>query len=145
MASAVTLVPYGELHRFIPLVTPVIWKSEIMTRGRSSIDDIFKFLFNGSMHLWIVFDDESEKIHGYVMTEIKEYPRCKMLVMQYCAGDNGAIEAAGELVFGTLESFAKDGGCAGIEFLGRPGWAPLAKRLGCTVQTIMYEKYFSEE
>jgi hypothetical protein len=142
MAEAITLVPYGELHKFIPLFTPILWKSELVSNGRSSVDDIIKFLYTGEMNLWAIFDDETRAIYGYVVTEIKQYPQSKLLVLQYCAGDPGAIEASGDLVFETLENFAKDGGCDGLEFFGRPGWGPFARKFGCTTQTVIYEKFF---
>jgi hypothetical protein len=143
MAYAVSLVPFGYLHAVLPQLSAQLQKSEFWTNGRASVDDIIRFLYNGHMQLWIAHVD-GQQFLGYVITEIKEYPRCKMLVMQYCAGDTGSLEDVGDLVFETLERYAKDAGCSGIEFFGRPGWTPHAKKHGCTVQTVVYEKYFGE-
>ena len=66
-----------------------------------------------------------------------------MLAVQYCAGDVGVLDAAGAAVFKTLESFAQDGGCAGIEFYGRKGWLPRVKQFGYRMNTAVFEKYFA--
>jgi hypothetical protein len=97
------------------------------------------------MHLWVVYEGDFEKVYAYLITEIKQYPQAKMFTIQYCAGDTGVLESAGELVFSTMEKAARDSKCAGIEFFGRPGWGPYVKQFGCTVQTIVYEKHFTDE
>jgi hypothetical protein len=38
--------------------------------------------------------------------------------------------------------FAKSVGCAGIEFVGRPGWRKTANKYGYEVQSVMYQKFF---
>jgi hypothetical protein len=143
MGYAVSLIPFGYLHAALPQLSHQLQKSEFWTNGRASVDDIIRFLYDGQMQLWLAHID-GQQVLGYVITEIKEYPRCKMLVMQYCAGDIGSLEDVGDLVFETLERYAKDTGCSGIEFFGRPGWTPHAKKHGCTVQTVVYEKHFGE-
>lgn len=143
MPLAVSLIPFGYLHKVLPPLSQQLQKSEFWTNGRAEVDDIIRFLYNGQMQLWIAHEG-SDELLGYIISEIKEYPRCKMLVMQYCAGDFGSLESVGDLMFETLERYAKDAGCAGIEFFGRPGWTPHAKKHGCTVQTVVYEKYFGE-
>jgi hypothetical protein len=141
----ITLVPFGYLYVVLPRLTPFLDRSEFWTHGRANIDDIIRFLYTGDMHLWVVYEGDFDKIHAYLITEIKDYPRAKMFVVQYCAGDVGVLEAAGDIVFSTIESAAKDAGCAGIEFFGRPGWGPYVKKYGCDVQTVVYEKHFNSE
>ena len=50
-----------------------------------------------------------------------------------------------EEMFDLLDRFAKDAGCSGIEFVGRPGWRKQAGKYGFEVQSVMYQKFFKEE
>jgi hypothetical protein len=45
----------------------------------------------------------------------------------------------------TAEKFARDAGCAGVEFIGRPGWRNVAKEQGYEVQSVVYQKFFKEK
>ena len=85
-----SLVPYGVLSTAIPKVIKYLEVSESWTRGRSTTDDILKFLFTGQMQLWVVLDDK--EIYGQIITEIKQYPQCKMLVIQYCSGEKNHMK-----------------------------------------------------
>jgi len=142
MSYAVTYIPYGQISYVLPSLVGNLEKSELWTKGRANIDDIVKFLYTQYMQLWAVHDPDLQVLHGYVITEIKQYPKCKMLVMQYSAGDEGVLEGSGDLVFETLEKFAKDEGCNGIEFFGRPGWRNHARKHGCTSSMTVFEKFF---
>ena len=42
------------------------------------------------------------------------------------------------------EQIAKNNGCAGIEFVGRPGWKQTARQYGYAVQSVTYQKFFEE-
>jgi hypothetical protein len=144
MSYKVSYVSYGNLCYAVPLLVEQLQKSELWTRGRATMDDIVRFLYIGQMQLWAVYDSETLSTDGYAITEIKQYPQCKMLVIQYGAGVFGTLSGVGDLIFDMMERFAKDSGCAGIEFFGRPGWGPHAKKHGYTVKTVVYEKYFNE-
>ena len=129
------------------MVAPLIkylQESEDWTKGRSSIDDIVRFVLTGQMQLWVVFNPEDQVIHGYVITEIKSYPQSKMFVIQYCAMNPNHMKYVEDVMHETADRFAKDAGCAGIEFFGRPGWEPHVKKRGYTVKTVVFEKFFDE-
>lgn len=135
------LVPHSFITRTLPHLVKFLEKSEYWSNGRASIDDIVGFLYSGQMNLWVgVY--EGGIVVGYLMTEVKQYPKKKLLNVQYCAADTGVLDKAGEKIFGILEQFARDGGCSGIEFFGRPGWAPHAKSQGFDTRTVVYEKHF---
>jgi hypothetical protein len=140
----ISLVPYGMYYRILPSLGRFLEVSETWTKGRANVDDIIAFLYSGQMRLWVVHDPHNMTAKGYLITEVKAYPRCKMLVLQYCAGDFGSLEEEGDEIFETFERFAKDTDCDGIEFFGRPGWKRHALNHGCTIQTVVYEKYFDE-
>jgi hypothetical protein len=138
-----SLIPPGTVAGVIPSLLPYLVKSQEWTRGRATVDDILRFILNGQMQLWIGHDDN--EIYGHVITEVKNYPQCKMLVVQYCAGEPNHMQYVDEEMFDLLDRFAKDAGCSGIEFVGRPGWRKQAGKYGFEVQSVMYQKFFKEE
>ena len=64
-----------------------------------------------------------------------------MLFWKYTAGDIG-IDGAEELIHNTIERFAMDTRCDGLEALGRFGWKHQAKKHGYTPYMVLYEKFF---
>jgi len=138
-----SLVPLGMVSSVIPALLPYLAESEKWSKGRASVDDILRFVLNQQMQLWVVHEENT--IYGHVITEIKEYPRCKMLVVQYCAGESDHMQYVDDEIFDLLDRFAKDAGCTGIEFVGRPGWRKQAEKYGFEVRSVMYQKFFKEE
>jgi ABC-type molybdate transport system substrate-binding protein len=144
MNLTISLVPYGQISYMVSPLIKYLQKSEDWTKGRSSVDDIVRFVLTGQMQLWVVFDPETQEIHGYVITEIKQYPQSKMFVIQYCAMEPNHMKYVEDVMHETADHFARDAGCAGIEFFGRPGWEPHVKKRGYTVKTVVFEKFFDE-
>ena len=136
------LIPVGQVSGVLPALLPYLTKSEKWTRGRAGVDDILRFVLNGQMQLWVAHQDNI--VYGHVITEIKDYPRCKMLTVQYCAGEENHMQYAEDEMFDLLDRFAKDAGCAGVEFVGRPGWRKQANKYGYSIQSVMYQKFFED-
>ena len=120
----ISIVPPGQVAGLVPALLPYLQESQERSRGRVSADDILRFVLNGQMHLWAVH--EKEQVFGHIITEIKQYPQCKMLVVQYCAMKPWTMDLVSAKMHETAERFAKDAGCAGVEFVGRPGWRNVA-------------------
>lgn len=139
----ITLVPPGKVVGTIQALMPYLIESEHWTQGRATIDDILRFVLNGQMFLWAVH--ENGRAFGHVVTEVKQYPRCKFLTVQYCAGEPHHMQYVEEEMFETLESFAKDAGCVGVEFVGRPGWKKTATKYGYDMHSVVYQKLFKEQ
>ena len=137
-----SLIPPGMVAETIPQLLPHLKTSQEWTKGRSTVDDILRFILNGQMQLWV--GHEEGKIYGHVITEVKEYPRCRMLTIQYCAMDPGTLDQINEKMQDIAVRFAKDAGCAGVEFIGRPGWRKQANKYGYDVQSVMYQKFFKD-
>jgi hypothetical protein len=137
-----SLVPHGVIHTALPQVIPYLKVSEEWTRGRSNIDDILNFILSGRMQLWVVLEDQ--QIHGHLITEVKDYPRCKMFVVQYCAMEPHVLASVEDQMQEFAEAYARKTGCAGIEFVGRPGWTKSMKKYGYDVQSVMFQKFFEE-
>jgi hypothetical protein len=140
----ISLIPYGQISYMVAPLLRFLQESESWTKGRSSVDDIVRFVLTGQMQLWVVFDPDTQEIHGYVITEIKQYPQSKMFVIQYCAMNPNHMRYVEDSMHEKADRFARDAGCAGIEFFGRPGWEPHVKKRGYTVKTVVFEKFFDE-
>lgn len=136
----VSLIPPGQVAMVVPALLPFLQQSQKWSRGRATVDDILRFILNGQMHLWAVH--KTGAIRGHVVTEVKQYPQCKMLAVQYCAIEPGSMQEVDTIMHDTAERFAKSAGCAGIEFVGRPGWRKTANKHGYAVQSVMYQKFF---
>lgn len=139
MNIQIGLVPHGQLTFWIASLYKYLKKSEAWTRGRATADDIVRFIYTGQMNLW-VFHVDGQAV-GQMITEIKQYPRVKCLVMQYCAGESHYMQYCEDKMHEILESYAKDAGCKMIEFIGRPGWKKTALGHGYVVESSVYEKY----
>lgn len=141
MTYGFTLVPYGRITYVIPQLISYLVKSEVVAHGRSSVDDIVRFLYTGQMLLWVMFEKETENPIGFTITEIKQYPQKKMLVWQYAAGENVIPDEVDRLVNETIEKFASDMKCDGLELVGRFGWKQKAKVHGYVPYAVAYEKF----
>lgn len=144
MNLELSLVPVGYVSQAIPSLLPYLKESEVWTKGRSTVDDILRFVFTGQMQLWVVFSKEELKTYGHIITEVKEYPRCKMLVIQYCCIEPNHMVHIEDKMQELAERFAKDSGCAGIEFVGRPGWGKHMKKYKYEVQSVVYQRFFKD-
>lgn len=142
MNLEISLVPNGHITSAIPGLLPYLAESEKWSRGRSKVDDILRFLLNGQMQLWVVFCTEEQQLYGYVVTEIKSYPQLKMLRVQYCAMEPNHMQYVDSKMQEIAEKFAKDTGCSGVEFIGRPGWGKHMKEYGYEIQSVTYQKFF---
>lgn len=135
-----SLVPYGHIVEVIPPLLRHFKVCAELSRGRSSVDDIVRFVLTGRMHLWVVFDTEG--IHGLIISEITQYQQARMLTMQYCSMDTGTLEVIEEKMHEVLQRFAQDNQCYGVEYIGRAGWRPTARRFGYTEESVLYQKFF---
>jgi len=134
------LIPPGQVALVVPALLPFLQESQKWTRGRATVDDILRMVLMGQMHLWAVH--ETGTVHGHVVTEVKQYPQIKMLIIQYCAMSPGVQDQVDAVMHETAERFARDAGCAGVEFVGRPGWRKVAEKHGYDVQSVVYQKFF---
>ena len=142
MRLDIALIPYGRIAGVIPAILPYLMESAERSRGRAAVDDILRFLFSGEMQLWVVFDADTQQAHGHFITEVKQYPQCKMLVIQYAAMTPNYMVEIEDLMQRYAEEYAKQAGCRGIEFIGRPGWKKHAEHYGYKAQSVMYQRFF---
>lgn len=118
-----------------------IQKAAAITNGRSSVDDIVRAFYVGAYGLWIVFDPDTQKVHGFLATEVKQYPQLRMLVIQHCVMEPGTLEKIEDRMQELAQRYARDTGCAGIEFVGRPGWKRYAKNKNYHSHSVVYQQF----
>lgn len=92
------------------------------TNGRYEAEDVLGLLYKGRV-LWIASDDSG--IKGAVVTCLNQYPRKRYLFLEFCGGEDGYTWKSDMLR--TLQSWAKDTQCDGIEGGGRLGWERIFK------------------
>ena len=136
----IDIVPISKLLSVLPTLAPYLEESARWTRGRAIPEDIFRFLLNGQMLLLAVHDKGT--VYGHVICEVKVYPQCKMLTVQYCAGKPHHMQFIEDEMYALLDDLARQAGAAGVEFVGRPGWGKSAKAHGYDVQSVTYQKFF---
>jgi hypothetical protein len=142
MKLALGLMPYGVLHKVIPALLPYLEESATRSRGRASVDDLIRFIMTGQMQLWVVYEEGSNQVYGHFITEVKDYPQFKMLVIQYAAMEPNHMEQVEDQMQEYAGKYARKMGCVGIEFVGRPGWKKHAEKYGYAVQSVSYQKFF---
>lgn len=138
----IDIVPISKLLSVLPTLAPYLEESAKWTRGRAIPEDIFRFLLNGQMLLLAVHDKGT--VYGHVICEVKAYPQCKMLTVQYCAGKSHHMQFIEDEMYALLDDLARQAGAAGVEFVGRPGWGKSAKAHGYEAQSVTYQKFFKE-
>lgn len=136
----ISVVPMSQLLGVVSALRPYLEESAKRSRGRATPEDIVRFLINGQMLLLAVHNDDS--VYGHVICEVKAYPQCKMLTVQYCAGEPHHMEFVEDEMYALLDNLATQAGAAGIEFVGRPGWKKSAQSHGYEVQSVTYQKFF---
>jgi hypothetical protein len=138
---SIHIIPVGRIAALLPQLLPYFAMWAVWSGGRATVDDILRIVLTGQAQLWAV-SDEDGTIKGQLVTEVKQYPRCKMFVVQYCAMETGTMDAVQDLMQYLAEQAARSAGCAGIEFIGRPGWRQTARNYGYTRESVSYQKFF---
>ena len=121
-------------------VSPLLEKSIGTAHGRYTMDDILREIVNFEQHLWVVFDDG--RILAALTTRFVEYPGKRMLAGQFLGGER--IMQWRDEMLTTLERWAKDSKCEGLEMTGRNGFERVLAPHGWTPEYVVFEKMFKE-
>ena len=145
MSLDISLVPPELIDGIEPKVIDKLDTVAALTNGRYEGIDILNSVRAGQMQLWIIFDPATLEIFSTITTELKIYPRCKLLCIQYCTGDPFKTSSVWDRMTQTLERFAAAEGCIGVEFSGRPGWGKHFELHDYRkIPRASYEKFFEE-
>ena len=121
-------------------VSPLLEKSIDTAHGRYAMDDILGEIVSFDQHLWVVFDDD--RILAALTTRFVEYPGKRMLAGQFLGGER--IMQWRDKMLTTLERWAKDSKCEGLEMTGRNGFERVLAPHGLTPEYVVFEKMFKE-
>ena len=106
-----------------------------------SINDLKKFLEDGSMQLHLIFgsdDGEGYKVFGVCVTRIVALPNFKQREVILLKGEKRNLWQ--DKLANKIESLAKETKCKRIAVHARPGWQPFLKTKGWEVKRYLYTK-----
>ena len=137
----VTLVPHHYMETIWSDVEKYLQKAVKRSKGRWTIDYLKNAIKQAEQELWVIFTEENNDIIGAATTEFVYYPNSKKVAVQYLGGENFADWAWNYLT--TVEAWAKDNKCDGIECTARFGmWKWLGKS-GWEKSYTIFEKRFN--
>ena len=138
----VSLVDPDYLHLIWDEASLVLDRSTGTAHGRYSLDHIAHEIMIGEQHLWIVFDDD-KKVISALTTKFVSYPGKRLLAGQFLGGER--IMRWRDSMLETLERWAVDNNCDGMEMTGRRGFERILKPHGWTPEYTVFEKMFEEK
>lgn len=98
------------------------WIAAALERdGRLYPESVLSDLLASTAQLWVVWSND--EMHGAVVTQRIEYPRCTEL--QVLAVGGRRLHEWFGMGLGVLEQFARDRGCTRLVGYGRQGWGRL--------------------
>lgn len=119
-------VPSSDIDLYWVHAEPLLAKTLEYCDGRYETIDIYKFLKDRDMQLWVSYNDD-KKMAVACVTEIIQYPRKKVMNIVFLAG----IESETWLhCCENLKAFALSHGCQSVYGYGRKGWEKVSKPLG---------------
>jgi hypothetical protein len=114
----VRLPPIEEVAENWPLIAKLLRKATVITGCYEPID-LLAMAMRGQVGIWVC--EVADVVKAAIVTEIKQYPRRRVLEVMFTGGSNmrdwlsPAIDA--------LDEHARQAGCEHIATIGRPGWA----------------------
>lgn len=109
-------IPYTDIDSVWMEILPWIEIACRKSKYRYLPEDIYKFLLDREMQLWVW---KKQTIEACCVTEITNYPRKKYAQIRIGCGRNRKDWQQCVL---TLEEWAKSEKCDGIESIAREGW-----------------------
>ncbi len=96
-----------------------------MNRGAFTAEDIHQLILDKQMQLWGVHDGDLKAVF---ITQVVEYIRIKRLRLVLIGGHE--MDGWEQIVSESMDKFAKENGCSGIELWGRKGWLKRLAKYG---------------
>lgn len=123
--------------KYWPIAKEYLSKSIEMSHGAFDADDVYKMIENRDAQLWGIHEGELKAV---AVTMIMNYPKQKRLRLFLLGGDD--MSQWEQLVSDTFDAYALEQGCAGVELLGRRGWARNLKQFGYDEYEVTMIKTF---
>lgn len=144
MTQRVYIVSVDDIIPMLPTLGPWLTKMAKWTRGRRTVEDIIARVMRQESVLWVTLG-ATGRLSGALITAVEQYPRMRMLQVLHCAGERGHMEEVADEVYNAIDAFAMFNKCAGVEFIGRPGWEPHVAKRGYEVRSVTFQKFFEGE
>lgn len=139
------LIPHGQRLLAFTQIASYLQHAQEWALGRKNMDDMAADVLNPLVQLWVVYDEATARIYGYLATEIRKYPQARHLAVLHCAGEDGYLDQCVDMVFLKFEAFARDNDCDAVEIQGRAAWAKFVKPHGYEAPFKQYIKYLKEK
>jgi hypothetical protein len=111
------------------LLSPNLWEFAVLfiqascdQTGTEDIEDIYKWIKDRSVQLWIVAEDDLPV--SACITEIHKYPKISICTVRHYGGK--LTKEIYDQLSWVVSTWAKGQGCSRLQLLGRPGWQKLA-------------------
>ena len=122
----ITLVPKDYVHQVWDHVEGYLEDAVALTDGRYTVDDALQLVMFHNYILWVAFD--RDVIKGAVITGFIQYPKRKVLHIQFLGGVEG--RSWKDAMLHTLQRFARDSQCACVEAAGPDAWGRVLQNDG---------------
>ena len=115
--AVVRLPSIDELVEAWPKVAPLLQRATVRTGCYEPID-ILRLAMVGQVGVW--FCEVEEELAAVLVSEVKQYPRRRILEMLFAGGSKLRSWIAPAVA--ALDEHAKQMGCSHVTTIGRPGW-----------------------
>ena len=119
------------------LVKDLIQKACDYSDGFADAEDFKKWLEQGTMQLWVAWDNEEKKVRCVCITEVKQYPKYKVCGCKITTGSS--FKQWVDFMDYVME-WAKEEGCRKMEIHTRPGWERILKPKGFFKTHVQLER-----
>ena len=119
------------------LVKELIQKACDYSDGFADAEDFKKWLEQGTMQLWVAWDNEEKKVRCVCITEIKQYPKYKVCSCKITTGNS--FKQWVDFMDYVME-WAKEEGCRKMEIHTRLGWERILKPKGFFKTHVQLER-----
>ena len=119
------------------LVKDLIQKACDYSDGFADAEDFKKWLEQGTMQLWVAWDNEEKKVRCVCITEVKQYPKYKVCSCKITTGNS--FKQWVDFMDYVME-WAKEEGCRKMEIHTRPGWERILKPKGFFKTHVQLER-----
>ena len=119
------------------LVKDLIQKACDYSDGFADAEDFKKWLEQGTMQLWVAWDNEEKKVRCVCITEVKQYPKYKVCGCKITTGNS--FKRWVDFMDYVME-WAKEEGCRKMEIHTRPGWERILKPKGFFKTHVQLER-----
>jgi len=103
-----------------------------------TLDDVYNMLRNGSLRLWMFYNEQDDVANGAMVTEIVEHPQKRLLIVFLLGADD--FEHNVLPLFESFMEYVRFKQCHAIECYGRFGLEKILEKIGFKKSYIVMRK-----